>query len=144
MFSKACEYAIKAAIYIAGQSNRQHTVNVKEVSLSIDAPVAFTAKILQLLCRKGVLKSVRGKQGGFFFEESRQKTLNIYDLVKIVDGDGIFTKCGLGLHRCSSENPCPVHNDFKIVRDQLIVTTQAHSFYDLALKTEKGEVWLKN
>ena len=143
MFSKACEYAIKASIYIARQSLQQKRVNVKEVSQSIDAPVAFTAKILQVLCRENILQSVRGQQGGFVFDEIKQKEIKIFDLVRIFDGDGLFTQCGLGLHKCSSENPCPVHDDFKMVREKLLEMTQKHSLYDLALKTESGLAWLK-
>lgn len=143
MFSKACEYAIKASIYIAQQSQQQRTVNVKDVSVSINAPVAFTAKILQVLSRENILRSVRGKQGGFLFAEADQKTFRIFDLVKIIDGDGIFTKCGLGLHECSPDNPCPVHDDFSVVRGNLIRMTQKYTFYDLALRTESGLAWLK-
>ena len=144
MFSKACEYAIKAAIYISQQSVQQCTLNVKDVSVSIDAPMAFTAKVLQQLGRAGVLQSVRGKQGGFFISLEQQKKFRIYDLVNIIDGDAVFTQCGLGLHRCSSENPCPVHDDFKIVRDKLLEMTHKHTLHDLAQKTGNGLAWLKN
>ena len=143
MISKACEYAIKASIYIARQSLQKRRVNVKEVSQSVDAPVAFTAKILQVLCREDIMQSVRGQQGGFVFDEIKQKEIKIFDLVRIFDGDGLFTQCGLGLHKCSSENPCPVHDDFKMVREKLLEMTQKHSLYDLALKTESGLAWLK-
>ena len=143
MFSKACEYAIKASIYIARQSLQKRRVNVKEVSQSVDAPVAFTAKILQVLCREDIMQSVRGQQGGFVFDEIKQKEIKIFDLVRIFDGDGLFTQCGLGLHKCSSVNPCPVHDDFKVVREKLLEMTQKHSLYDLALKTESGLAWLK-
>ena len=143
MFSKACEYAIKASIYIARQSLQKRRVNVKEVSQSVDAPVAFTAKILQVLCREDIMQSVRGQQGGFVFDEIKQKEIKIFDLVRIFDGDGLFTHCGLGLHKCSSENPCPVHDDFKMVREKLLEMTQKHSLYDLGLKTESGLAWLK-
>ncbi|MBF8455584.1 Rrf2 family transcriptional regulator [Kaistella sp. G5-32] len=143
MFSKACEYAIKATIYIAQQSHQQKRVNVKEVSRSVNAPEAFTAKILQQLCRENILDSIRGKQGGFTFDITKQKSTKIFDLVHIIDGDGIFTNCGLGLHKCSADNPCPVHDDFKIVRENLVAMTQKYSFYDLAIKTENGLAWLK-
>lgn len=143
MFSKACEYAIKATIYIAQQSHQQKRANVKEVAKSVNAPEAFTAKILQQLCRENILESIRGKQGGFTFEVSKQKITKIYDIVRIIDGESIFTNCGLGLHKCSADNPCPVHDDFKIVREKLITMTQKYSFYDLAIKTENGLAWLK-
>ena len=77
MFSKACEYAIKAIIYIAQQSHQQKRVNVKEVSKSVNAPEAFTAKILQQLCRENILESNRGKQGGFIFDIAKQKKTKI-------------------------------------------------------------------
>ncbi len=143
MFSKACEYAIKATIYIAKQSQHDQRVNVKEVAEAVNAPVAFTAKILQQLCRANILESVRGKQGGFIFTESHQKMVKIFDVVHLIDGNGIFTNCGLGLHQCSSENPCPVHDDFKQVRENLAMMTQKYSFFDLAQRTEHGLAWLK-
>ena len=143
MFSKACEYAIKATIYIAQQSHQDRRVNVKEVSEAVNAPEAFTAKILQQLNRENILSSVRGKQGGFVFDIEKQKQVKIYDVVHIIDGDSLFVDCGLGLRKCSAVNPCPVHEDFKAVRDKLIAMVQKYSFYDLALKTESGVAWLK-
>lgn len=143
MFSKACEYAIKATIYIAQQSQEDRRVNVKEVAKSVNAPEAFTAKILQQLCRADVLSSIRGIQGGFVFEKEKQKQIMIFDVVTLIDGDGLFTNCGLGLAKCSSENPCPVHDDFKEVRNGLITMVKKYSFFDLAVKTETGLAWLK-
>ncbi|MDF0718623.1 Rrf2 family transcriptional regulator [Kaistella sp. PBT33-4] len=143
MFSKACEYAIKAAIYVAKQSLRNELVNVKQVAVSVDAPVAFTAKILQRMNREKILESSRGKMGGFVFNEEKQKGTTIYDIVILFDGPGVFTECGLGLHRCSALNPCPVHDDFKIVREKLQIMTQKFSFFDLAVRTESGLAWLR-
>ncbi len=143
MFSKACEYAIKATIYIAQQSHEDRRANVKEVAKEVNAPEAFTAKILQQLCRENILSSIRGKQGGFIFDVNRQKEIKIFDVVMLIDGDSLFTKCGLGLNKCSSENPCPVHDDFKAVRNALIAMVKKYSFHDLALKTTIGLAWLK-
>jgi len=46
MFSKDCEYGIRATIYITMQSLEGNRVNLKEIAAAIDSPVAFTAKIL--------------------------------------------------------------------------------------------------
>lgn len=143
MFSKACEYAIKATIYIAQQSIKDSPVNVKEVAKSVDAPEAFTAKILQQLCRENILVSTRGKQGGFTFPIKKQKDIKIHDLVLIFDGEQIFTNCALGLHKCSSENPCPVHDDFASIRNNLALMVQKYTIADLAQKTTDGLAWLK-
>lgn len=143
MFSKACEYAIKSCIYIAKQNIADERVNVKEVAKAVNAPEAFTAKILQQLCKEDLLTSVRGKQGGFEFDKEKLNQIKIYDIIKVMDGEGIFLNCGLGLKECSGENPCPVHADFKIVRDNLQLMAQKFSLYDLAIKTEQGLFRLK-
>ncbi len=59
MFSKACEYGIRAAVYVTLQSLEGRRVSVSEIGEEIDAPVAFTAKILQFkyeMCIEYVIK----------------------------------------------------------------------------------------
>ena len=60
MFSKACEYAIKASIFIAISSYNNKKVSPKEISEEIDSPKAFTAKILQELAKNEIIKSTKG------------------------------------------------------------------------------------
>ena len=70
MFSKSCEYGIRASIYIAKQSLKDRKVSQKEIAKSIDSPEAFTAKILQKLSKTNVIRSMKGPNGGFFVDGS--------------------------------------------------------------------------
>jgi len=70
MFSKTCEYAIRAMIFIA-QKSKLGRVGIKEIAEAIDAPEHFIAKILQELCRKGLLQSLKGPTGGFYQSEKK-------------------------------------------------------------------------
>lgn len=143
IFSKACEHGIKACIYIAQQSLSGNIASVKEISAEIDAPLAFTAKILQQISKGGFLASTRGKQGGFSISEEHLKTVKIIQIIEIIDGKDIFLNCGLGLKKCSEINPCPVHHDFKVIREGLRNLTETYTLFDLATKTDTGEAWLK-
>lgn len=69
MFSKTCEYAIRAMIFIAQRSKDGQRVGIREIAKGIDSPEHFIAKILQQLARKGVVASVKGPNGGFFLDE---------------------------------------------------------------------------
>ena len=53
MFSKTCEYAIRALIYIAQKAKNGEKVGIKDIAVGIDSPEYFIAKILQELSRKG-------------------------------------------------------------------------------------------
>lgn len=118
MFSKTCEYAIRALIFIAQKSKDGSRVGIKDISAGIDSPEYFIAKILQDLSRKGFVQSAKGPNGGFYMDENNLK-LSVADIVREIDGDKLFSGCGLGLKECSEDHPCPIHNDFKHIRQEI-------------------------
>lgn len=118
MFSKTCEYAIRALIYIAQKSKDGSRVGIKDISAGIDSPEYFIAKILQDLSRKGFVQSAKGPNGGFYME-GKNLQQSVADIVREIDGDKLFTGCGLGLKECSEDHPCPIHNDFKHIRQEI-------------------------
>ena len=117
MFSRACEYAIKIMIYIAGNEQDEKRAGVKEISEAIHSPEAFTAKILQQLVKSKLLASYKGPTGGF--ELMKDQEIKLADIVKAIDGNKILEDCVLGFEECSGINPCPVHEKFAIIRNQL-------------------------
>lgn len=109
---------MRAVFFIAHRSNSGKRVGIKEISEGIDSPEPFLAKIMQDLSRKGIVQSVKGPNGGFYMDAAALKR-PLSDVVKAVDGDGIFTGCGLGLEFCSESNPCPLHHEFKSIRNNI-------------------------
>jgi len=72
--------------------------------------------MLQSLVKENVINSVKGPNGGFYVT-AKQKDQPIINIVEAIDGKEVFNQCGLGLSKCSSTHPCPIHNDYKVVRD---------------------------
>lgn len=142
MFSKACEYAIRATIYIASQSHQGSRIGLKEISKKIDSPEAFTAKILQQLAKSNVITSVKGPNGGFEIELKRLEKIKLCEIVEAIDGDSIYKGCGLGLKECSETHPCPVHDKFKAIREDLRKMLTTTSVYELSLTLEDGMTFL--
>ena len=118
MFSKTCEYAIRALIFIAQKSKDGSRISIKDISSGIDSPEYFIAKILQDLSRKGFVQSAKGPNGGFYMHDANLEQ-SVADIVREIDGDKLFTGCGLGLKECSEDHPCPIHNDFKHIRQEI-------------------------
>jgi len=143
MFSKACEYAIRATIYIVDKSTQQERVSLKDIAQEIDSPVAFTAKILQQLANHGIIDSVKGKSGGYEINARQLKNIRLADIVKAIDGEDVFTTCGLGLKTCSEEHPCPIHKKFKKIRVALRDMLENTSIQELSVQSKKGLTFLK-
>jgi Rrf2 family iron-sulfur cluster assembly transcriptional regulator len=143
MFSKACEYGIRASIYIAGQSHKEQRASLKDIAKEIGSPVAFTAKILQQLSRNNIIDSVKGPSGGFQIDKKRISKVKLSHIVLAIDGDAIYKGCGLGLKECSEKVPCPVHNQFKIIRGNIIAMLENTNLLDLSLGLKDGSTFLK-
>lgn len=118
MFSKTCEYAIRAVLYIAQKTDESRRIGIKEIAHEIGSPEHFIAKILQELSRKGIVQSAKGPNGGFYLDE-QSKGQPLINIVVAVDGDKIFTGCALGLKKCTKEKPCPLHYKFEKIRNEL-------------------------
>lgn len=142
MLSTSCKYAIRAAMYLMANADEQHKVGVKEIAKEIGANEHTTGKILQLLVRQKIIFSLKGPQGGFYIRHDA-KPVYLIDIVKLVDGMHFFVACGLGLHRCSEEKPCPIHFSFKASREKLLREFSSLTIKELAFHIEKGEAFLK-
>ena len=143
MFSKACEYGIRAAIYVAHESKKGNRSSLNEIAGAIDSPVAFTAKILQLLAKNKIIGSIKGPAGGYEISKTQQNTISLQHIVEAIDGDRIYNGCGLGLHECNALKPCPVHNDFVGIRNNLKSMLVATKISDLANGVVDGATFLK-
>lgn len=143
MFSKSCEYGIKATAYIAVQAKNSNRVSLKEIANAIDSPVAFTAKILQQLARTGIIDSVQGASGGFEIRHSQINKIKLSQIVSAIDGDNIYKGCGLGLNACNAKKPCPVHYKFQKIRDELKDMLESTTVEDLTLGLKNGHTYLK-
>ncbi|HLV41657.1 MAG TPA: Rrf2 family transcriptional regulator [Brumimicrobium sp.] len=144
MFSKACEYGIKATLYIAEQAlNTEKKIGVKDIAKQIGSPEAFTAKIMQILSRNKIVNSTKGPSGGFFIPKDQLDKIKLSQIVKAIDGDQIYRGCALGLDKCNADKPCPVHDKFKIIRDELADMLTQTSLLELANGLDSGLTFLK-
>ena len=145
MFSKACEYGIKATLYIAKQALKSDKrTGVKDIAKEINSPEAFTAKIMQILSRNGVVKSMKGPSGGFYILKEDLEKISLSKVVEAIDGNDIYRNCSLGLVECNEEKPCPLHAQFKEIREKLTTMLTTTTLLDLASGLDSGLTFLKN
>lgn len=143
MFSKSCEYGIRASIYVAKQSLKDRKVSQTEIAKSIDSPVAFTAKILQKLTKRNVLRSTKGPNGGFFLDPKDLDDVKLWNVILAIDGDGLLEDCSLGLRKCNAFKPCPLHHSFVKIRAEIRETLEGTSLRFLAEEVSDGISFLK-
>ena len=143
MFSKSCEYGIKAMICISRYAAKGERIKIAELAKEIDAPEPFTAKILQELSRKNIVQSMKGPNGGFFLDKKHMKT-SLAVIVKAIDGDSLYNDCVLGLKLCSHKTPCPVHNEYMEIKKNLIHMMESNTLGDIRESLDTNKFFLRN
>lgn len=142
MFSKTCEYAIRATIYIYNRYNKEDiNVSIDDIAEDIQSPRHFTAKILQTLSRQNIISSIKGPNGGFYLTPQQGKT-SLLDVVRAMDGPKLLAGCVLGLEQCNEHHPCPMHEQYKPVRDKLIMLLKSNTIEELAARLDTNLTFL--
>ena len=118
IYSRPCEYAIRALAYLARRPNQTSAQSV-EIAREEKLPAPVLGKILQELVRKGLLESRRGPGGGFRLAR-RAELITLRDVVAAIDGLDQFLECAVGLERCSDDAPCPLHDTWKGLRTEML------------------------
>lgn len=140
VFKKETEYALRGLVYIQRQNREGNRPGILEIATEIDTPPSFTAKILQRMVRLGFITSVKGKNGGYFFDPGR-KELTLKEVVVAIEGNKIFTGCGFGLKNCDDKNPCPLHSAYGPIRANIDRLLSEETIQGLARK-EAGQTVL--
>jgi Rrf2 family protein len=137
MLSLTCKTAIKAVIYLASKFGSGEKAGIREIAEFIDASEHTVGKMLQSLVKEEVINSAKGPNGGFFIT-AQQKKQPVINIIEAIDGKEVFKQCGLGLSKCSDTHPCPMHDDYKTIRDQFKLMCQQKRVIDLCETVNDG------
>jgi Rrf2 family transcriptional regulator, iron-sulfur cluster assembly transcription factor len=139
IFSNPTEYAIRGLAELAGRGG-SGTVLLDQLVAGTDLPRDFLAKIFQKLVRAGILRSAKGRGGGFALARPGHE-ITLMHIVEAMEGPQVFDRCVVGLAVCNDSMPCPQHDLYKPIRqrlrDYLVTTTVA----DLAASLKAKQAW---
>ena len=138
MFKKETEYALRALVYIQLQNFKERRPGIAEIATEIETPQSFTAKILQRLVKNGFVESLKGINGGFFFDASKVD-LSLKKVIVSIEGDSLFSGCGFGLKHCDENNPCPLHFSYAPIRDGINKLVTEETIQALAKKYNEND-----
>lgn len=136
MFSKSCQYGIRAVLYLGVHSTMEKRLGVTEIAENLEVPKHFLAKILQQLAKGNLLSSTKGPSGGFYLNK-KNRASNLKEIIEAIDGGHIFTGCILGLKECSSEKPCPLHFQAYGIREGLNYQLEYQTIDEIAEKIKR-------
>jgi len=142
LFSRQCEYALQAMLYLALKPQGEYT-SIRELTKHLNTPYHFMAKILQDLGYKGLLSSVKGHSGGFKLAVPASE-ITFLHVIEAIDGLDFMNDCVVGFGDCNGKSPCPLHDQWGAQRDRLYQMIVSKSIEQMAHESKKPQYKIKN
>lgn len=127
--SKGCQYALHLLSNIPVNSIGQKFLAV-DLCRKAKVPVHSSRKILQQLVQQGFFEAVPGPGGGYRLLKDPNE-VSLLDIIRLIDGKDAFDHCVMGLPQCNSINPCPAHNCWMKVKEEMKMEMDSKSLLHL-------------
>ena len=138
IYSKSSQYAIRAVTNLA-QSPPGTLCRLEEIAQGEDIPQPFLAKIMQRLTKKRLIRSLKGKKGGYALLIPAEE-ITLYTIVDAMDDLSLsLSDCILGRGNCSEEQHCPLHESWKELRKKQVDFLQVMTISDMVAAIKKAK-----
>lgn len=127
-FSTKTQYALRALITIA-QSEKKF-ISSKEIAQKEHLPLDYLEKIITKLQKKGIVKSKKGKNGGYALPCSPKK-IKIKKVIEALEGSWTPVKCLEKKFTCEKEKNCLAKNFWKEFKKSIDRTLNKITLEDL-------------
>lgn len=127
LITKNTDYAVRALCFMAKDNDRR--VSVTELAKRLRIPKPFLRKILQILNREGLLRSYRGKTGGFVLARPPDGIF-LTELIEIFQGPVKLNDCILKKTLCYNIRTCLLKGriddiEKRVVRELKSITVES-------------------
>jgi Rrf2 family protein len=114
MLSQTGIYAIKAMGYIASGKDNKPLLS-RTIAEETQIPANFLSKILNRLAQAGLIRSIRGRNGGFVMAKPPSE-VSVREIVNLFMQLGDHKHCFLGMQKC--DGSCGLHRRWSNITEQ--------------------------
>jgi len=117
LITRDTDYALRALVFIARRKKR--IISASEMVRVLEIPRPFLRKILQTLNKESILKSYKGKGGGFKLALAPEKIF-LLDLIKVFQGPLKMNECLFKKAPCPDVKSCGLKKKVEIIQKHAI------------------------
>ena len=142
IFSNATEYAIRGLAELASRAENGQSMLLDQLVAGTDLPRDFVAKLFQKLVKGGILRSAKGRGGGFTCARPPHQ-ITLMQIIEVMEGPQCFDRCVVGLDKCNDQMPCAQHDLYKPIRQRLKDYLNTTTLADMASSLKTKQAWQK-
>jgi Rrf2 family protein len=140
MLSQKARYALHALIVLA-QHDGEEPMQIADVAAEARVPRKFLEQILVDLKRRGIVRSQRGRAGGYFIGKPA-KEITFADVIRTIDGPLALAPCVsvTAYHKCDDcvdEATCSIRKVLMAARDATADVLESRNIAQAAANARK-------
>jgi Rrf2 family protein len=128
--TRAADYAVRVTIYLASLPENERAL-LPALSRATGAPQSFLSKVLQALCRAGMIHSRRGQTGGFEIL-NRGRRASMREVIEAIDGPIYINLCMMSGASCDRKSYCPAHPFWSQAQEAMLGVLNSAKIADMA------------
>jgi len=132
--NKLTDYGTVAMVHIAREPDRTHAAT--ELAGTIGVAVPTASKVLKMLARVNLLRSVRGVKGGYMLSRPAGE-ISIAELIDALEGPIGLTECSAIAGLCALEGSCSIRTNWQRINRMVLDALGQMTLADLAQPTFK-------
>lgn len=113
--SKLTDYATAVVLFLQ-KDKKMHSSEYIATGVNLEPPTV--SKVLKMLTKAGILKSIRGANGGYEIAKNSDE-VTLYDVIAAIEGDTAITECNKIQSVCSQEKECDTRTGWQQVNDDI-------------------------
>lgn len=142
LLSQTAEYALRAMAWLATLPERK-PIRAADLSGATGIPAQYLSKVLRRLVLADLLKSQKGLGGGFSLSRPPREIAFI-DILSAIDAYPTPDRCAFGWGSCDAADPCPLHQAWSRLNDQIQEWASNTSLAEIAMFTPAGPRSIEN
>ncbi|HEY5535352.1 MAG TPA: Rrf2 family transcriptional regulator [Ignavibacteria bacterium] len=131
--SKTSQYALKVLNHMAVNDENQFSAKTLHNKLKI--PYPYLRRLLTKLSNNKLLKSTKGRCGGYVFAK-KMESIYLSDILTATDEPEILSTCAFGLDKCLIAEKCAIHDRWIEAKEKILEVLQTTNLKDLRNNTK--------
>ncbi len=127
--TRQADYAIRALLHLSAVEAGE-VVQTKEIAASQDIPEKYLPTIMRTLARAGLVRTLRGNQGGVMLSRD-PADIDLLEAIEAIEEPILLNRCLRAKGECSRDELCPVYPVWAEIQESVIGRLKSTSFADL-------------
>ncbi|MHB8793691.1 MAG: RrF2 family transcriptional regulator [Thermoleophilia bacterium] len=131
--TRQSDYGVRAILHLAGLPYGE-VIQTRAIASSEDIPGKYLPSIIRTLARAGLIRTLRGNQGGVMLAKPPED-INLREVIEAIEGPIVLVQCLRGPNQCDHEADCSFMSVCESLQGMMVGQLEGTTFADLASGT---------